>query len=450
MARQDTDAIVEAVREAALPLSGAAGDLDPLLEQIGEARFVLLGEASHGTHEFYATRGLITRRLIAEKGFNAVVVEADWPDAYRVNRYVRGFHDDADASEALAGFKRFPQWMWRNADVLDFVGWLRERNDFTTSEQEKCGFYGMDLYSLYSSVDAVLRYLDRVDPPAATRARQRYACFEHFGEDPQAYGYAAGFDLQQSCENEVVQQLVEMQRRAATYARRDGQVAADEYFFAEQNARLVRNAERYYREMFRGRESSWNLRDRHMVETLRALISYFDSTASRRAKVAVWAHNSHLGDARATEMGRGGELNVGQLIREAYGDEAFLVGLTTHAGHVTAANDWDGPAQRMAVRPSMEGSYERIFHETEAPQFLLPLRGGGEAAEALAAEQRLERAIGVIYRPRTERISHYFHAELPRQFDAVIHFDQTRAVEPLERSAAWEQEEVPEAYPTGL
>jgi erythromycin esterase-like protein len=306
----------------------------------------------------------------------------------------------------------------------------------------------MDLYSLYGSIKAVLDYLERIDPKAAARARYRYSCLEHFGEDPQAYGYAAGFDIGHSCEEQVIQQLLELRQRAGDYARRDGRVAADEYFFAEQNARLIKNAEEYYREMFRGRQSSWNLRDQHMFQTLSALAEYFQR-GGKRPKIAIWAHNSHLGDARATEMGEGGELNVGQLVREKYRRDAFLVGFTTHAGHVTAASNWDAPAERKAVRPSLEGSYERLFHDTQVPQFMLPLRDNEQAATELAGP-RLERAIGVIYRPQTERMSHYFFARLPEQFDAVIHFDQTRAVEPLERTAMWKDEEVPEAYPTGL
>jgi erythromycin esterase-like protein len=419
---------------------------------IGDARFVLLGEASHGTHEFYRERAQITKRLIKEKGFTAVAAEADWPDAYRVNRYVRGRGEDAEAVDALAGFKRFPTWMWRNADVLDFVGWLRAYNDALPAAAAKVGFYGLDLYSLHASVGAVLDYLDRVDPEAARRARYRYSCFDHFGEDTQAYGYAAGFGLTESCEGEVVSQLVELRRRAAEYASRDGRVAEDEFFTAEQNARLVKNAEEYYRSMFRGRVSSWNLRDRHMAETLHALAAHLERQGAGAAKVAVWEHNSHLGDARATQMGEHGEWNVGQLVREKYGGESVLVGFSTYAGTVTAARDWDAPAERKRVRPALAESYEALFHETGVPRFLLALRDGGAAAAGLS-EPRLERAIGVIYRPETERQSHYFYARLPRQFDAVIHFDETRAVEPLERTARWqagEEGEVPETFPSGM
>src|SRR3989442_6439601 len=301
--------ISDAVRANAQPLTGARSDYDQLLKLIGDASFVLIGEASHGTHEFYRERAQITKRLIEEKGFAAVAVEADWPDAYRVNRNVQGRSSDADANEALSDFKRLPTWMWRNADVLDFVGWLRAHNDSVKQQPEKAGFYGLDLYSLNTSIEAVLKYLNNIDPAAARRARERYSCFDHFGDDSQAYGYAAGFGLAETCEKEVVDQLVDLRRRAANYARRDGFVAEDEFFFAEQNARVVKGAEEYYRSMFRGRVSSWNLRDRHMAETLHALVAHLERQG-QPAKVVVWAHNSHIGDARATDMGKAGDVEL--------------------------------------------------------------------------------------------------------------------------------------------
>jgi erythromycin esterase-like protein/predicted phosphoribosyltransferase len=445
-APRESDAL-DVVRAQARRLSGDPAQYDTLLEGIGDARVVLLGEATHGTHEFYRERAFITRRLITEKGFAAVAVEADWPDAYRINRYVRGTSRDEEAVQALADFGRFPTWMWRNADVLDFVGWLRTHNE-TQPADKRAGFYGLDLYSLRASMQAVLAYLDKVDPEASGRARRRYGCFDQFGEEMQEYGYAAGFGLHPSCEREVLTQLLELNRKRTEYASRDGRVAADDFFYAEQNARLVRNAEEYYRTMFRGRAESWNLRDRHMVDTLRELMRFLDRTR-RGARVVVWAHNSHLGDARATEMGEGGELNVGQLVREEYGSSAVLVGFTTYTGTVTAASEWDGPAHRKHVRPALAGSYERLFHDAQIPRFLLPLRTDPELASALTAP-RLERAIGVLYRPESERRSHYFHARLPEQFDYVLHFDETRALEPLERNALWEAGEVAETFPSGL
>jgi erythromycin esterase-like protein len=440
------DFLTAAVRGAAHPLLGAAGDYDPLLERIGDARLVLIGEASHGTHEFYRERAQITKRLIREKGFVAVAVEADWPDAYRVNRYVRGRGDDPDAVEALGGFRRFPAWMWRNADVLDFVGWLRGHNDSVRPGAAKVGFYGLDLYSLHASMAAVIDYLAKVDPAAAERARHRYACFDSYGDDPQAYGFAAALHLGHTCEEEVITQLIDLHRHAAEYALRDGRIAEDDYFYAEQNARLVEDAERYYRTMYRGEASSWNLRDRHMAETLDALVAFL-SRGGPAAKAVVWAHNSHLGDARATQMGGRGEWNVGQLVRQGHGGEAVLVGFTTYDGTVTAASNWDAPAEWKRVRPALPGSYEALFHDVGLERFLLILDG---RSVPHLDEPRLERAIGVIYRPETERASHYFHAILPAQFDAVIHLDRTRAVEPLERAAPWQKEEVPETFPSGV
>jgi erythromycin esterase-like protein len=440
--------VTDLVREVARPLTGADADYDPLLEFIGDARFVMLGEASHGTHEFYRQRAQITKRLVEERGFTTVAVEADWPDAYRVNRYVRGASGDADAVEALAGFKRFPAWMWRNADVLDFIGWLRAYNDALSPSAIRTGFYGLDLYSLHASIEAVLNYLDRVDPEGAQRARRRYACFEHFGQDPQEYGYAAGFGLSHTCESEVISQLIDLQRRAHVYARRDGRVAADDFFYAEQNARLVKDAEEYYRTMFHGRVSSWNLRDTHMTETLDSLVEHF-ALQKQKAKVVVWAHNSHLGDARATQMGRAGEWNVGQLVRQKHGRDCVLVGFTTYSGTVTAASNWGGPAERKRVRPAMPASYESVFHDIGTLAFLLTLPRGTHVTMGLR-EPMLERAIGVIYLPETEFASHYFHARLSDQFDAVIHFDQTRAVEPLERTGEWDVGEPAETFPSGV
>jgi len=440
--------ITDLVHDAAEPMTGAAQDYDALLELVGDARIVLLGEATHGTHEFYRERAQITKRLIMEKDFTAVAAEADWPDAYRVNRYIRGTGNDAEAVDALRGFRRFPAWMWRNADVLDFIGWLRAHNDSLSADKAKTGFYGLDLYSMHASIEAVLAYLDSVDPEGARRARHRYSCFEHFGEDPQEYGYAAGLGLSPTCEGEVIEQLIDLQRRAAEYAKRDGRIAADDFFYAEQNARLVKNAEEYYRSMFRGRISSWNLRDRHMAETLEALVEYLQ-IANRNSKIVVWAHNSHLGDARATQMGRRGELNVGQLVRERFESESVAVGFSTYKGTVTAASNWGGPAERKRVRPAVATSYEALFHSVEIPRFFLRLKNAGQVAAGLS-EPMLERAIGVIYLPESELASHYFYASLPRQFDAVLHFDQTRAVEPLERTSEWGIGEPAETFPSGI
>jgi len=438
--------LVRAITGAAQPLEHGPAGYDAVLDSMAGADVVLLGEASHGTHEFYQARAEITKRLIVEHKFSAVAVEADWPDAYRVSRYVRGESNDRDAEEALGGFKRFPTWMWRNRDVATFVEWLRARN-LPLAFADRVGFYGLDLYSLFGSIAAVLSYLDGVDTAAAQRARDRYACFDHFSQDAQAYGYAAASGRAESCEDEVVAQLVDLRKSGGRIQSRDAQ-AADEHFFAEQNARLVQNAEAYYRSMFRGRVASWNLRDRHMAETLDALIAHQLRQAGS-ARIVVWAHNSHLGDARATEMRQQDELNVGQLVRERYGARARLIGFTTHEGEVTAASHWDGPAETTAVLPSLPGSVERALHETGVPRFFLDLRQHRARLEGLG-EPRLERAIGVIYRPDTERLSHYFHAQVLDQFDALLHFDRTTAVEPIELRT-WEREVEPaETYPSGL
>ncbi|HEX2910513.1 MAG TPA: erythromycin esterase family protein [Chloroflexia bacterium] len=450
MADRLTENLIATVRQMAQPMRGEPADYDSILEQVGDAQVVLIGEASHGTHEFYQTRAEITRRLITEKGFQAVAVEADWPDAYRVNCYVRGATNITNVNEALSGFKRFPQWMWRNTVVVEFLKWLRQHNTGLPQNATKTGFYGLDLYSLFSSIQAVIQYLDKVDPEAAKKARERYACFEHYGEDPQRYGYTVSFNVEESCQREVLNQLVELQKKAAQYKSGDGRMAQDEYFYAQQNARLAKNAEEYYRSMFEGRVSSWNLRDCHMADTLNALVAHLTGqNQGQPAKVVVWAHNSHLGNAKATEMGTAGELNVGQVVRERYDGEMVSIGFTTYSGTVSAAYDWDEPVERRRVRPGLADSYEKLFHETGLPAFILNLRDN-ETLKAHLGKPRLERAIGVIYRPETERFSHYFYARLPEQFDTVIHIDETRALEPLERTPQWENAEAPETFPSSL
>ncbi|MEP6588824.1 MAG: erythromycin esterase family protein [Polaromonas sp.] len=444
--RHPRNALLEGLQQHLQPLSGSDQDYDALLQLIGPARFALLGEASHGTQEFYRERAAITRRLIMEKGFTAIAVEADWPDAWRVNRYVRGLGDDADASSALSGFKRFPGWMWRNTEVRDFVEWLRDYNTGHPAETQ-AGFYGMDLYSLFTSMHEVLAYLERVDTEAAQRARYRYSCFDHAAEDSQAYGYAASFGLAPSCEDAVVQELREISRRAGEVPATPG-LERDEAFYAQQNARLVRNAEEYYRTMFHARVSSWNLRDNHMVETLQALDRHLGARGAA-PKIAVWAHNSHLGDAGFTEMSERGEWNVGQLMRERYGSEAVRIGFSTHHGWVTAASNWEEAPQRKRVRDGLQGSWEDVFHQTGSSRFLLALRGN-TALRQLVEPLRLQRAIGVIYRPETERQSHYFQTHLAGQFDAMIHLDETHALEPLDKGPVWSTGEAPETFPSGM
>ena len=442
----------EVVSSVAIDAPGGVPPLATLEQLIGDARIVLIGESSHGTHEFYEARAAITKWLIEEKGFCAVAAEADWPDAYRVNRYVHGLGTDKSADEALRGFERFPAWMWRNTVVRDFVDWLRARNrHYESNGQRQAGFYGLDLYSLHRSMHEVIAYLDRVDPKAAARARARYACFDHTSaDDGQAYGFSAAFGAGPSCEGQAIQQLVDIQRNALAYARSDGLLAEDELFYAQQNAQTVRNAEIYYRAMFSGRVTSWNLRDKHMAQTLEALLAHLDRHYDvPSARIVVWAHNSHVGDAQATEVWADGQLTLGRLVRQRYGEESRLIGFSTYGGTVTAASEWGGIAERKAVRPALNGSIEELLHETGRTAFLVSARIDPGAAQPLSVV-RLGRAIGVIYQPATERQSHYFHVRPVDQFDGMIHIDRTRALEPLEPTSLWIAGETPETYPTGL
>lgn len=425
-------------------------DYARIVSWVGDASVVLLGEATHGTADFYEARARITRLLIEKLGFSAVAIEGDWPDAYRVNRYVTSVGTPGaivDAADALSGFERFPTWMWRNRTVVEFISWLRARNA-TVEPARQAGFFGLDLYSLRSSMEAVIAYLEPRDPAAARAARKSYACFDQFGRD-NAYHWASARSATDGlCEEAVTRELLALRERRAAFLRHDGPAASDEFFYAEQNARLALNAERYYRTMFTGRAASWNVRDEHMAETLEALLRHLHSR-DQPPKVVVWAHNSHLGDARATEMGESGELNLGQLVRERHGSHARLVGFTTHHGSVVAAADWGEPAERKTVRAALPGSVEALFHETGLDRFFLPLRSGSAAHDVLSS-RRLERAIGVVYRPDTERLSHYFQARLAEQFDAVIHVDETEALEPLERLQPPVEAEAPETFPSGV
>ncbi len=440
----------DVIRRVAVDAPGGVPPREMLSDLIGDARIVLIGESSHGTHEFYQARAEITKWLIEEKGFCAVAAEADWPDAYRINRYVRGMGEDSTAEQASRGFERFPSWMWRNTVVRDFIDWLRTNNRLCEAQDRRqTGFYGLDLYSLHRSMQEVVSFLDQVDPMAAARARSRYSCFDHVSsaDDGQAYGFRAAFGAGLSCEREAIEQLVDIQRNALAYARRDGMLAEDELFYAEQNAQVVRDAERYYRAMFGGRVTSWNLRDRHMARTLDALLVHLDrQRPDTPARIVVWAHNSHVGDARATEVSADGQLTLGQLVRERYRDDARLIGFSTYTGTVTAASEWGGIAERKNVRPGLPGSVEELFHETGHPAFAVSSGAAGAALDVV----RLGRAIGVIYLPETERQSHYFHVRPADQFDAMIHIENTQALQPLEVTSRWVAGETPETYPTGL
>ena len=406
-------------------------------DRYAEARVVLLGEASHGTSDFYRARAAITRRLIEKHGFNAVAVEADWPDAAAIDRHVRQKPHQVMTNPP---FSRFPTWMWRNTDVEAFIRWMRQHNS-ARPMSDRAAFYGLDLYNMRASMAAVLEYLDKVDPGAAAEARHRYACLTPWNAEPAAYGRMALDKGYAICEAPVVSVLVDLMRRAAEYAQHDGET----FFDATQNARLVTDAERYYRIMYYGAHESWNLRDRHMFDTLERILA----ARGPNSKIVVWAHNSHIGDARYTEMGAArGELNIGQLCRERFGQSAALIGFGTHSGTVLAASDWDGPAEIKAVRPSRPDSYEALFHGAGIDRYLVDLRPGhNEALRDDLRTARLERYIGVIYRPESERLSHYARASLSDQYDGFVWFDDTTAVTALPAQVAGGEEDT---YPFGL
>ncbi len=429
------------IADSAQPFDDLANaDLAPLLERIGDAHLVLIGEASHGTSEFYRFRARITRALIERKGFRFVAAEADWPDAAEIDAYVR---HDPDHRPGAKPFQRFPRWMWANTDVLEFVHWLRGHNEGQSDRGAMAGFHGLDLYSMHSSIEAVLEYLDDVDPDAAAVARDRYACLTPWQNDPALYGRAVLTGSFDQCEDDVVRMLNDLLAKRMEYVRRDGRRFVD----AIQNARLVANAEKYYRTMYRGSVSSWNLRDQHMFDTLSVLLQVYGPGA----RGVVWAHNSHLGDASATAMGARGEHNVGQLVRQAHRGGAYLIGFGTHTGTVAAASNWGEAMEVKSVNPSHPRSYEHLAHQAAPDNFLLPLRRPREPAlrERLLAD-RLERAIGVIYRPETELQSHYFDASLPRQFDEWIWFEESRAVTPIGEEHRAELERLPETFPFGV
>jgi len=438
-ARQRPRAIATLLRETAEPIDGIDSvGLDALLDRIGDARIVLLGEATHGSSEFYRMRARITRELIVHRGFRAVAVEADWPDAARIDRYVR--HLPPASGRQEAAFSRFPTWMWRNQEVHEFVEWLRDHNGEIADPARRASFHGLDLYSLYTSAAAVISYLEPVDPAAAQVARSRYGCLTPWERDPATYARAALTGRYRTCEREVVAVLRDLLARRLEYSLRDG----ERFFDAAQNARLVADAERYYRTLYYGAAASWNLRDQHMFDTLEALLAFHGP----ESRIVVWEHNSHVGDAAATEMAARGEHNVGHLCRAEHRDGAYLVGFGTDHGTVAAASDWDAPLEIKNVRPAHVDSYERLCHDATVPAFLLSLRYPARDAvrEELLAP-RLERAIGVIYRPESELASHYFHASLPAQFDEYVWFDRTVAVSALGRVSA---AGMPETYPFGL
>lgn len=432
--RADADALADHLRRAGetLPKPEAFDAFGPVFHRFGGARLVLLGEATHGSSEFYLARAAITRRLIAHCGFNIVAVEADWPDAARLDVHVRQHRPQREEGEACA---RFPNWMWRNHEVRDFIHWLRDHND-TLPPDQRVEFRGLDIYSLGASIAAVLGYLDRTDPDGARAARERYGCLTPWQADPAHYGRAVVHGREDPCEAEAAAQLQELLDNRLRYLERDGEA----FFDAAQNARIVRAAEQYYRLMYRGATESWNLRDRHMFDTLQRLMA-----ARPKARAVVWAHNSHIGNAAATAMGWQGEFNIGELCRTAYGEDVALIGFGTDRGTVAAASDWDGPMEIKTVRPARPDSWEYLFRRTGIARSLTDWREDRDLRHSLS-RPRLERAIGVIYRPESEYLSHYFEAVLAEQFDAYVWFEETRAVTPLGDARAG----MSDTYPFGL
>ncbi len=431
-------ALIVHVRERTLPLR-TADDLDPLLERIGDAHYVLLGEASHGTAEYYTWRTRLSQRLIREKGFSFLAVEGDWPDCYQVNRYVKRLPDSgANARDVLHAFERWPTWMWANEEIVALVEWLRRHNDLLPPDR-KVGFYGLDVYSLWESLYAILSYLQRVDPSTLPAAWKAFRCFEPYGEDVQRYARATVL-VPTSCAEEVVGLLGQLRRKAREY-RQDGR---ESYFQAEQNALVVQNAESYYRAMVRGGPESWNIRDRHMTETLERLMRHHGPDA----KAIVWEHNTHIGDARFTDMAEDDMVNVGQLIREGHGEEGVvLVGFGSHHGSVIAGDEWDAPMERMTVPPARAGSWESVLHAAGADDKLLLFSSADSSGPM--SERRGHRAIGVVYHPKYEHLGNYVPTVLPRRYDALLYLDETEALHPLHLVPRVEGE-LPETYPSGV
>ena len=432
--------LADLVSQAMRPLDGA-DDLDPLMDEIGDARFVLLGEASHGTSEFYTWRTEISKRLIEERGFSFIAVEGDWPDCYRVNRFIKGYPDSGDSAEqVLHAFARWPTWMWANREVVALAEWLHRHNRRRAPE-EQVGFYGLDVYSLWESMAAVVEYLERIDPAMARAARRSYSCFDPYYDDVQEYARATAI-VPTSCEAEAVTMLRALRAKAIEY-REDGREA---YFNAEQNALVARNAERYYRTMVRGGPQSWNVRDEHMVETLDRLTALHGP----RSKAIVWEHNTHIGDARFTDMSRGGMVNVGQLVRDRRGDDGVvLVGFGTHHGTVIAGAEWGAPMERMRVPDARPGSWEDVLHHAEIRDGVLIFDGSDDGGIPGLDAPLVHRAIGVVYDPDAERWGNYVPSIVPRRYDAFLFLDATRALEPLHMPVLVDGEP-PETYPSGM
>jgi len=433
--------LLQQVRMAARTLKGPA-DLDPLIEAIGTARYVLLGEASHGTHEFYTWRAEISKRLIEEQQFSFVAVEGDWPGCYTVNRYVKGLPDSGkSAREVLHAFDRWPTWMWANREVVDFVEWLRVYNHDMAPDRQ-VGFYGLDVYSLWESMAAVVAYLEQIDPSLARTARRAYTCFEPYHGDAQEYARATAI-VPTSCESEAVAVLRALRAKAPQYKEN----SREAYFVAEQNAIVARDAELYYRTMVRGGPTSWNVRDYHMVDTLDRLMAYHGNSS----RGIVWEHNTHIGDARYTDMAAGGMVNVGQLVRSAHQAEGVsLTGFGSFRGSVIAAEEWGATMQRMRVPEARIGSLEDLLHLALPDRnFLLIFDGSDDGGIVGFAKQLDHRAIGVVYNPQAERWGNYVPSKVARRYDAFVFIDRSHALHPL-HMPVHETGEAPETYPSGF
>ena len=430
--------VIEKIKKSAVYFDDKAYDI--LLEKINDAQIVLLGEATHGTHEFYDIRIKITKKLILEKNFNAIAIEGDWPDAYTINSYINN-NEIKNAQEALQSFDRFPTWMWQNIPMLHCTEWLKNHNQ---QKNNHVNFYGLDLYSLYRSIDAIVMCLEKIDPHIAQEVKDNYSCLEQFRHDPTAYGYSLFSQLSQSCRNEVIEELKKLKELEWKLVQ-EKKATPDEAFYLVQNARVIKNSEAYYRSLFLDEVNNWNLRDSHMMETLEEIVKHYQKNGINKPKIVVWAHNSHIGNSAATQMSNNGEFNIGQLVKEKFGNNSYSLGFTTYNGTVSAASNWHMPVERKNIKNALPNSYEDLFHNVEISKFLLTLED-----KDLVPKQLLERAIGVIYAPQTERQSHYFYASLADQFDAVIHYDTTTALEPLAKTVRWIAGEVPETYPSGL
>ncbi|MCD6045244.1 MAG: Protein-L-isoaspartate O-methyltransferase [Gammaproteobacteria bacterium] len=445
-----SEKLIHLLNESVIPFDAKKESGYPVLaDLIGDARIVLLGEASHGTLEFYQTRMALSQYLIQKKGFQAIAIEGNWTSVYPIHRYCQGQGRAEDAIKTLMHFKRFPAWMWCNRAMLPFIQQLRHYNEHCTHPSDKVSFYGLDLYCLHESAQAVIDYLQQYNPIAAKKATERYACFDHAHTDPELYSYLTEKCLRKSCLHEVTLQLLETYRILYQNLNLEMDLSEKEkQFYITQNARVVKNAEQYYRAMFEPYHVTWNIRDQHMADTLHNILSHVETLTNKPAKIIIWAHNSHVGDARATEMTERKEINLGQLVKERFNMNSFSLGFSTAIGTVTAARGWNGRTEYKSINPPIQGSYEWFFHQLKEKNFLLNLRKEDALTHLLQSPQ-LQRAIGVVYRPETERLSHYYFSHLPYQFDALIHFDKTHALKPLNHQIQYPTEELPETYPEG-